>query len=368
MKKLKTYIFGGEKIGKSELLKQLLSPEYISTIERLYEPTKGARYSQITIANQSDENGILIELWEIGGQARFKSMVHVIGSHSDLGLYCIDLSQMIDEIKLQEIITDINKFKDVNPDARLIIVGTKNDIALPNALSTICNQLKDLNYTAAVATSAQTADGSKDFYTTFCSEANKKLLWNEQDNEEFDRFYEPVNQILKARNRCAEDSDLFHALNTLNDETIDLPHQIINGLGIEVNKLLNNIQDPSTPDKAKSIDSFHQSCNDLLQENYHEIKRFILSVIIAAVITIIAGMIGFGIGFALGAWSGPGAFFTGLTTGYASALLVTGSTSLAGLGTLVYSAHQFFKTSSVQDSISEIGKKAAATEATALLI
>jgi len=27
MKKLKTYIFGGEKIGKTELLKQLLSPE-----------------------------------------------------------------------------------------------------------------------------------------------------------------------------------------------------------------------------------------------------------------------------------------------------------------------------------------------------
>jgi hypothetical protein len=168
----------------------------------------------------------------------------------------------------------------------------------------------------------------------------------------------PLNAILKARNRCAEESGLYHALDSLNNNMQHMGTEMIEAIGEEANIMLDNLSDPSVTDKATSINLFVENSNERLQGKHHTLKNVILSVAITAAVTIMAAMIGFGIGFALGVWSGPGAFFTGLAAGCANALAVAGGASLFGMGTLAYTAHRFFRTTPVQESIHQVAEAA----------
>ncbi|MCL9682556.1 Rab family GTPase [Legionella maioricensis] len=348
---LNVFIFGSEQSGKTELLKQLSSPEYLSPLEHPYQPTIGIYYTTITIPNESNEDNITLNLGDMGGQDRFNGDVEIL-AHFDFGLYCIDLSREIDEIKLKEIKDDINKFREINPHAQLVLVGTKADVALSNALNNVLQQLEEFTFAATVSTSAREARGSKKLYKALCLEAHKKLRPNEED---YRSFYNPLNNIQQARNRCLQGSDLYNALDNLNNKAINLPFYVVSALGTEANILLDNIQNPSNPDIMASINLFHENCNELVQGRYQAVINAIWTLTITAAITIIAGVIGFGIGFALGAWSGPGAFFTGLAAGWASSMAVAGGASLFGLGTLAYTAtHTFFKTTPVEDAVNEI--------------
>ncbi len=343
---LNVFILGREQSGKTELLKQLSSPEYLSPAAHHYQPTVGVYYSIVTIPNEADN--LTITIGDMGG--RFNEAVEV-PVDLDFGLYCIDLSKEIDEIELQEIKNEITKFREINPHAQLILVGTKRDVALPNALNNAFQQLEEITFAAAVSTSAREVRGSKKLYRVLCLEANKKLRPNEED---YLSFYNPLNRIQQARNRCLKSSALYNALDNLNNEARNLPCRVIEDLGAEANSLLDHIQDVSNQDMIASINLFHVHCNELVQGEYYRVINAIWSLTIAATVTVVAAIIGFGIGFALGIWSGPGAFFTGLIAGSASAVTVTGGASLLGLSTLAYTAHAFFKTLPVQEAVNEV--------------
>ena len=143
-------------------------------------------------------------------------------------------------------------------------------------------------------------------------------------------------------------------MDNLNNEARNLPCRVIEDLGAEANSLLDHIQDVSNQDMIASINLFHVHCNELVQGEYYRVINAIWSLTIAATVTVVAAIIGFGIGFALGIWYGPGAFFTGLIAGSASAVTVTGGASLLGLSTLAYTAHAFFKTLPVQEAVNEV--------------
>jgi hypothetical protein len=66
-----------------------------------------------------------------------------------------------------------------------------------------------------------------------------------------------------------------------------------------------------------------------------------MSIAITATLTAVAAAIGFGIGLAVGAWSGPGAFFSGIVLGKASAMWVLAATSVTSVGTISYSSYRF---------------------------
>lgn len=70
-----------------------------------------------------------------------------------------------------------------------------------------------------------------------------------------------------------------------------------------------------------------------------------MSIAITTALTVMAGVIGFGIGFALGAWSGPGAFFSAIALGKASAMGVLAATvsTLAVTAPVSYSLYRFHK-------------------------
>ena len=346
---LNVFIFGCEQSGKTELLKQLSSPEYLSPSEHQYQPTIGIYYTTLTIPYEANQENITLTLGDMGGQDRFNA--DEVLTDMDFGLYCIDLSKEIDEIKLKEIKNDIKKFKGINPNAQLILVGTKADVALSNALNNALQQLEDFTFAATVSTSAREVRGSRKLYNALCTEAHKKLRPSEED---YRSFYNPLNRIQQARNRCIADSNLYNALENLNNKASNLPSHLIEALGAEANILLDHIQDASNPDMTSSINLFHENCNELVQGKYHAVINAIWTLTITAAVTIIAGIIGFGIGFSVGLWSGPGAFFTGLITGCSSSVAVAGGASLFGLGTLAYTAHTFFKTTPVEEAVNEI--------------
>lgn len=354
MKKLKAFIFGDEQIGKSELVKKLLSSDYINSDEHQYKPTIGTYYSQLIIIDDGEED-IQIELCDMGGQIKFKSLTNIYSEKSDFGIYCIDLTRKIDETQIKIIKADIERFKEYSPDAQMVLVGTKSDIARPDALTKAREILADIPFKKAIPASSRTVNGTKVLYTLLRSESRQKKL---PSPKEYVDFFNISNLIIKARNRCVEDSTLYTALNHLNYNARQLPFHIIEGLGLEANTLIDHLENTYLVDKTKVIDSFIQKSNQWIRGEDYVLKSIIQAVAISALITVITAIIGFGIGFGLGLWSGPGAFFTGLAAGCAAALEVTGSASLLGLGTLSCTTYMFFKTTPLLESVKNVAQKA----------
>lgn len=355
MTQLRAYIFGNIHTGKTELLKHLHSQNYINDPKHLYKPTKEAKFSSITIQNKGSAETILIEFCDMGGHLHFKPLMQTYATGIDLGLYCIDLSIKIDDAKLQQIKNDITLFKKINPDAQLILVGTKRDIALKDSLETVKKQLSDIDFTAAVSTSARELEGSKELYNVLHAEANKKWL---PTDEEYCDFHSPINAIERARNRCNINSDLYHALDNLNNKALSLPYKSFEALAVQVNILLDDLANTSISDKTQSINTFSKNCSELLDGKYYQVKRAIAAIATTAFVASISALIGFSIGFALGAWSGPGAFFSGLITGCSQALAVAEGSAISGLGTFALSAHYFFKTTPIMESVNDVAEKA----------
>ncbi|CEG57388.1 GTPase domain-containing protein [Legionella fallonii] len=355
MKKLKAYIFGHNKIGKSELVKKLHTTEYITPSEQEYIPTTEAHHSHMMIHSGENEEPTQIELYDMSGSARSAALSNIFSAKFDYGIYCIDLSEILSEFQVKEIKKDIGQFQNTNPHAKLILVGTKSDIAFPNALNNICKQLADIKFQATVTTNTKTIDGAKELYDVLKAESRKKTLPNKDDLR---NFFNVVNPIIKARNRCVEDSSLYAALNNLHEQAKDLPFNLIESLGQEAHVLLNHLEDPAITDKMASINAFVEHGHQLIRGEHNEIKSAILSVAITALVTVVAALIGFGIGFALGLWAGPGAFFTALAAGCFNAVAVTGGASAIGLCTLVYTSLTFFRAPPVLQAVTEVALQA----------
>ncbi|MCL9683725.1 GTPase domain-containing protein [Legionella maioricensis] len=352
---LRATLMGMEKTGKTAIFNRLGSATYTGPITHQYRPTIAPDFNVMPVSNSSEPMNI--QIWDMPGEAARKAMsIPLTFSSSRFGLYCVDLSIEMTEEMVSAAQKELNEYRAYNPDAQLILVGTKSDIALPNAMETAQNLLAEIPFARIISTSAQEENGLKDLQDFLTLEAKKLIPQNRRPC--CCPQTPPVNAILKARNRCPQDSDLYHALNNLNNRMQHLDAGLVEAIGEEANILLNNIADPSVTDKTTSINLFIEKSNEQLQGKHHTLRNIILSVAITAAVTIIAGTIGFGIGFALGAWSGPGAFFTAIATGCASALAVTGGASLFGIGALAYTAHRFFKTTPVQESINEIAEAA----------
>lgn len=355
MKKLKAYIFGKENVGKSELVKKLHMAEYISSLEQKYIPTINAHHSHLKIHTEENEEEIQFELCDMPGHSRSKASTDIFSAKSNYGIYCIDLSKEMSALRIKEFKEDIELFQKINPYAKLLLVGTKNDIALPRSLEMAQEQLADIKFQAVISTSTRTIDGTKELYDVLKIESKKKLLPNPDD---FFEFFNVVNPIIKARNRCAEDSSLYAALNNLNEQAKELPFNIIESLGHEAETLLNNLEDRAITDKATSINAFVEHSTLLIRDEYYTLNSAVLSIAITAAVTVIAGLIGFGIGFALGLWSGPGAFFTALAAGNACAASVVGSTTAVGLCTFAYTSLIFFRPPPILHAVERVAEQA----------
>ncbi len=352
MSRFKAVLFGAKKVGKTAINQKLSG----LTVSQRYMPTLGADFNTLKISSHSGIDDIRVALWDTPSDPRFKASYSALSlSDVDLGIYCIDLSEEITEEIIAEIKSSINELHSRNPNAQLILVGTKRDCAREQALETARQKLADISFSKIISTSSYADNGLEELYDYLAKSANDKCI---QEKIRLYKANEQGNGILFARNLCNAQSELYLALDNLYNQAKDLNSQTSTTLGNITSDLMFNLLNSQVTDKMGAINSFVQQSNELLQNKYSGIVNGILTVAITAVVTVVAALIGFGIGFALGAWSGPGAFFTGLLAGSASALAVAGSSSLVGVGAMAYTAYRFFRPSPVVEAASEVAEKA----------
>lgn len=323
---IKVFILGNQRSGKTELAKQLDNQAYVNTEQTSYHSTLGADFYHIKVDNH------LVQIWDSPGDERYSSMVNCFMGGTHVAIYCVNLSAEVTQDELLNIKKQINNFKNINPGADLILVGTHYDKALPGTCERICEQLNDFQFAACLSISTRTPNSSvklRDFLISKDQEVQKQINQN-------------LNKIMTARNRCRQGSDLYNALDHLNNEALhgQLNEQAIEVLGTEAHILLDTVLNPNPYKLEDVLNVFVTHCNEQLPGR-SRLKAVIMSIAITATLTAVAAAIGFGIGLAVGAWSGPGAFFSGIVLGKASAMWVLAATSVTSVGTISYSSYRF---------------------------
>ncbi|CDZ76498.1 GTPase Era [Legionella massiliensis] len=320
---IKVAFLGKEASGKTQLINKIVYKNK-ARFEEISRPSVGPDFlvrNQEPPKGKSSKNNEmkLFQLWDFPGVERFEKLSEPFLRDCQLGVFCIDLTTDIDDVYIQE---KIKLFRQYNPDSPIILVGTKADAQ--NANVTRYNQLQENKvFAASVITSAKAGVNTEELFS---------LLG--------DKFPKP-SVYAEARAR-------------LLTELKDVSQEKKNLINLQLETLEQHISAPRTEPqtKANTINAFSSNCEAILDGEKSGLLRAVAAVAAAAFVTVVAGSIGFGIGFALSWWTGPGAFFAAITTGYAAASVVATSVSLGALaGGLT--AYGLFKTSKEMEAINE---------------
>ena len=114
----------------------------------------------------------------------------------------------------------------------------------------------------------------------------------------------------------------------------------------------------STNNSALAIEEFTNKCHVILEGNHSNILNAVLTVAAIALVAVLCGIIGFAIGFAAGAWTGPGAFITGLMAGSAAAVAVVATSGSLGLAAGGLTAFGLFSDSKEMTAVNTFAKNA----------
>ncbi|HRD68533.1 MAG TPA: GTP-binding protein [Legionella sp.] len=316
-------ILGAVRIGKTKLLDRINSENY----SEVYNAT--LVFSSNIIRREH-------KLWilDTSGREKFRSVKTSFYRGTSVGVYCIDLSQpIIDEAQIK---LDIEKFRNHAYDAKLILVGTKIDECSENAQEKL-NAIKIENVDARIVTSAKSGFG-------IATLVDSLFKLTEELNQETNESNAPNTYGVKA-------SSFQEAIKNLENTLLVLPNHKKIAIDEQISALHLSLQ-MTRRDKAKVIDDFSKNCHEILEGKHPHIMKAVLTLAAIAFVTIIAGLVGFGIGFAAGAWTGPGAFISGVMAGSAAAVSVVAVSG--SLGLLAGGCAFFKKSPNVTQSISAV--------------
>jgi small GTP-binding protein len=117
---VKIVILGDPNIGKSCLISR-----YVNSAFSTVDPTIGCNYfrKEILINNFK----IKLDMWDTAGQEKYRSLTPMYYRNADIILLCFDLSE---PRTLRDISNWNNSIKTtlINPNAQIVLVGTKLDI------------------------------------------------------------------------------------------------------------------------------------------------------------------------------------------------------------------------------------------------
>lgn len=116
----KTIIVGDSGVGKTTLLYKYLYGEYISQ----YSSTIGVNYVSKKIVITNDTK-IKIQIWDTAGQERFRS---IIQSYFRNASGCIVAYDVTNANSFQNCSYWITKVINENPNIKILLLGTKNDL------------------------------------------------------------------------------------------------------------------------------------------------------------------------------------------------------------------------------------------------
>lgn len=136
----KIVIVGDLNSGKSQLFSVLTSQNYN---ERIL-PTQGAMFNTRTFI-QKDllENYVKFQIWDTTGAARFETITATYYPGSYAALVCCDLTC---NISLEDLNRRIRNIKGISPNTKIILVGTKSDVAIESNVRDLEKYAKDHEY------------------------------------------------------------------------------------------------------------------------------------------------------------------------------------------------------------------------------
>ncbi|HHF7365356.1 TPA: Rab family GTPase [Legionella bozemanae] len=315
----KVVFFGKYKSGKTQLNRRIALQEQF---EFQNEPhtTVGADFLTREIAS---DNTVI--LWDTAGDERFQGMSSVFYKGADVGIFCIDLTEEINE---QEINKSIQEFREFAPNVPIICVGTKSDS--PKANLNALKKIKSKEIAHFISTSAENGDNVNELFSiiTQLCKGKQYSLWGEAKAK-----------LLLSLKELPDRKKLL-----INQELIKLSRIIF----VDTNN-------PSvTPlHKANAIEDFTNSCKVILEGQHPNVLHAVLSVAAAAIVLTVTALIGFTIGVACSWWTGPGAFFAGLLSGYTAALAVASSSTALSVVAGGITAYGLFKPTKEMNAISE---------------
>lgn len=313
--KYKVVVFG--KSGKTKLAHKVAQKKI--DFEEASPPTLSVDF----FSRDLDSNNT-VAIWDISGDERFKQINPYYYKGADVGVFCIDLTEEIDE---QELIKSIQEFRKFAPLAPIICVGTKSD--LPDANR---DRLEKINpkvlFANFIITSAKNGENVEELFNLIRIHCESKLLlsWTEA----VIKLKESVNNLPNKKNAL-----------------IDIE------LG-ELSKIIlaNSNSSKVTPkDKAEAIKRFTKNCEIILEGESPSVLKAVLAVAAAAIVLTVTALIGFSIGVAYSWWTGPGAFFAGILSGYTAAVTVASSSVVSGLIAGGLTAYGLFKPSKEMEAL-----------------
>lgn len=158
MSMLKIPVLGSTKSGKTSLLERLTGNKF----PKQYVPSNATEFFNL---KAQDKNFNLRDI--------LKNSPPYLLKGAACGIYCLDLSQKADLNAIEE---DLNIFKQHNPTAPMILVGTKND--LPRETSQdYFEQLKNkFQFSHSCITSAKTEEDVAHLIRALIEQSQKKVL------------------------------------------------------------------------------------------------------------------------------------------------------------------------------------------------
>lgn len=119
-KQYKIVVLGQSKAGKKQLINRLVKSDYTEE----YKTTETMQLKSFRIGTNASEEKVF-NFWVLGGPDRTMNVLALGSKDATLALYCVDLSADVDVATIK---ADLDKFREVSPAGKVILVGTKSDL------------------------------------------------------------------------------------------------------------------------------------------------------------------------------------------------------------------------------------------------
>lgn len=298
---------GDTNSGKTQLYKQIVNGKNPDA----FKETPPTIISDYGIRKIDAENSI--HLFDLSGNDKYKILSEFELRRAHLGMLCIDLSQSINQEQIKQ---HIKKFHELAPKARVILVGTKSEIALDNIELLKSFMIPELH--SVLITSAKTGDGIDDLLEYLRLACLEKGLDDAQPQDDETNLVSPF----------------IEAVNHLQEKLSGLPEYKRGAIDAELNLLLIRLSGIEhyydVHAKTKALTDFSMSCEHILQGEYSPVSKAIIVVLVTAAASLILGFLALGLGLALGTWVGSVYFTSNLL--FSSAFLGIGTGTLTAFG------------------------------------
>jgi small GTP-binding protein len=344
---VKIVFFGYRQSGKTKLIKRMLHPE----IPQDFDPESTAGF----VTEQATLKKILLEIWDFPGEPRYSKHRPAHYKNADIAIYCIDLSDWINENQIDE---DIRQFREVNKNATLLLVGTKADL-VPEAQNRVASIAND-NFTHRFALSALDDKVLAAFLEGLTRLAKQSLLEKIKTMDRKQLVDLKIDLFDYAKDNLPKESAIYQAIDSFMETIAHLPNEKYCALGKEAFILVDALKMGNKELLPDAIEIFTTNCDTILKNDPAYLKNVALAFAAAIVVALFVAIAGFMIGFAFGLWAGPLAFFTGLATSYA-AITVLSLSGAAGVISGLLTAYGLFTEKTPEIAyVNEIAEAAAA--------